>query len=97
MYSIDPDQIKWRDIGLKNIDDAGFSPFVRFFREPSAKVLSRLQDEAVVLDFVYIGSTKISTPCIPTSSTAPSCCAREVFLCWMIAVFRAPTSSHATS
>src|ERR1700758_3994809 len=29
MYSIDPDQIKWRDIGLKNIDDAGFSPFVR--------------------------------------------------------------------
>jgi predicted O-methyltransferase YrrM len=59
MYSIDPDQIKWRDIGLKNIDDAGFSPFVRFFREPSAKVLSRLQDEAVVLDFVYIDSTKI--------------------------------------
>ena len=59
MYSIDPYQIDWHDIGLKNIDDAGFSPFVRFFREPSAKVLSRLQDEAVVLDFVYIDSTKI--------------------------------------
>lgn len=47
------------DIGLKNIDDAGFSPFVRFFREPSAKGLSRLQDEAVVLDFICIDFTKI--------------------------------------
>jgi predicted O-methyltransferase YrrM len=58
-YSVDPYQSDWHDIGLRNLEAVGFSEFVRFFREPSSAVLPRLQSEGVVLDFVYIDSSKV--------------------------------------
>jgi predicted O-methyltransferase YrrM len=59
LLSIDPQQHWWKDIGLKNLADAGYGRFVRFFRERSDEVLPRLAAEGTVLDFAYVDTTKI--------------------------------------
>ena len=45
---------KWRGIGLRNLEEAGFAPLVEFHAEPSELVLPRLVAEGRRLDLVFI-------------------------------------------
>jgi predicted O-methyltransferase YrrM len=58
-YSIDPKQDAWKNVGLRNLEVAGFRSLVRFYRDASHNVLPKLLAEGVRLDFAYVDSTKI--------------------------------------
>jgi predicted O-methyltransferase YrrM len=56
---IDPFQSDWKDIGLLNIEKAGFTKNTSFYRELSDQVLPRLLQEGRSIQFAYIDSTKV--------------------------------------
>jgi len=56
---VDPFQQDWKDIGLYNIDKAGFSGNVTFYRKFSDQVLPTLYHENRRIQFAYIDSTKV--------------------------------------
>jgi len=58
-HIIDPFQEDWDDIGILNLQRAGFLPAVKFYREPSYRVLPRLSAQGVKADLAYIDSSKI--------------------------------------
>jgi hypothetical protein len=52
---IDPMQRElWRDIGLRNLKEAGFEDKVRFYREGSEITLPRLARDGATYDFIFI-------------------------------------------
>lgn len=55
---MDPLQHVWNDVGLLNLERAGFD-FVNFYREPSRDVLPRLLASGEKIDFAYIDATKV--------------------------------------
>lgn len=58
--SIDPYQsAHWRNIGLLNLDRAGFSPIVEFHGRHSHEVLPELLAGGRRLDFAYVDTSKI--------------------------------------
>ena len=56
---IDPFQQDWKDIGLVNIERAGFIDHVTFYRKFSDQVLPELQAQGLKVQFAYIDSTKV--------------------------------------
>jgi predicted O-methyltransferase YrrM len=56
---IDPFQQDWKDIGLLNIERAGFSEKVTFYRKFSDQVLPGLYNDEYKIQFAYIDSTKV--------------------------------------
>lgn len=60
LVSIDPFQkAHWQNIGLLNIDRAGFGGLVEFHSAPSHKVLPALLAEEREIDFAYVDTSKI--------------------------------------
>jgi predicted O-methyltransferase YrrM len=57
--SIDPFQKGWHEIGLLNLERAGYSRFVEFHREYSQDVLPRLLAAGERLDFAYVDTSKV--------------------------------------
>jgi predicted O-methyltransferase YrrM len=58
-YVIDPYQHDWKNIGIRNVDEAGYANLVEFFPEQSYEVLPRLLRDGVKIDFAYIDTTKV--------------------------------------
>ena len=58
-YVIDPYQHQWKNIGVKNVEEAGYGSLVEFFPEQSYEVLPRLLRDGVKFDFAYIDTTKV--------------------------------------
>ncbi len=56
---MDPFQDKWNDVGLHNLNQAGYSDLVDFRREFSQDLLPELYRSGVKIDFAYIDSTKV--------------------------------------
>jgi predicted O-methyltransferase YrrM len=56
---IDPFQQDWKDIGLLNIERAGFMDKVTFYRKFSDQVLPELTAQGLKVQFAYIDSTKV--------------------------------------
>jgi predicted O-methyltransferase YrrM len=56
---IDPFQQDWKDIGLLNIERAGFREQVTFYRKFSDQVLPELYAQGLKVQFAYIDSTKV--------------------------------------
>jgi predicted O-methyltransferase YrrM len=56
---IDPFQDSWQNIGLLNIERAGFSDHVTFERKFSDQVIPKLYYENYRIQFAYIDSTKV--------------------------------------
>jgi predicted O-methyltransferase YrrM len=59
LYSIDPEQDWWKDIGLLNLEKAGYKDVLRFHREYSYETLPKLKAEGIQLDFAYIDASKL--------------------------------------
>lgn len=59
LISIDPFQDEWNDIGLLNLERAGFRRFVEFHREKSHATLPRLLAAGERIDFAYIDTSKV--------------------------------------
>jgi predicted O-methyltransferase YrrM len=59
LYSIDPQQDWWQDIGLNNITQAGYGDILQFQREYSSVALPRLAAADTSLDFAYVDTTKL--------------------------------------
>jgi len=59
LISIDPFQKVWHDIGLLNLQRAGYSRFVEFHREYSSDVLPRLLAARGRIDFAYVDTSKV--------------------------------------
>jgi len=57
--SIDRYQRGYRDIGLLNLERAGYKDFVEFHRNFSYEVLPKLLADGLKLDFAYVDSTKL--------------------------------------
>jgi predicted O-methyltransferase YrrM len=57
--SIDPMQKDWHDIGLLNLQRAGYGKFVEFNREYSHAVLPRLLAKGERIDFAYVDTSKV--------------------------------------
>lgn len=58
--SIDPFQrVHWRDIGLLNLERAGFSRLLEFHPRPSHEVLPELLISGRRIDFAYVDTSKI--------------------------------------
>jgi predicted O-methyltransferase YrrM len=57
-HILDPWQRDWHDIGLLNLERAGFHAAVKFYREPSCQVLPRLSAQGLRADFAYLDSSK---------------------------------------
>ncbi|MGH7198839.1 MAG: O-methyltransferase [Candidatus Omnitrophota bacterium] len=56
---LDPFQERvWKNIGIKNISDAGYSDMVEFRSEPSAEFLPLLLRNKVKIDFAYFDANK---------------------------------------
>ncbi len=58
-YVIDPYQQQWKNVGIKNVEEAGYESLVDFFPEQSFEVLPRLLRDGVKIDFAYIDTTKV--------------------------------------
>jgi predicted O-methyltransferase YrrM len=58
-YVIDPYQESWKDVGLKNVNEAGYASLIDFYRAHSFEVLPRLLGDGVKIDFAYIDTTKL--------------------------------------
>lgn len=58
-YVIDPLQADWHDIGLLNLEKAGFFSKVEFFRDYSYAVLPKLLADGLKADFAYADTTKV--------------------------------------
>ncbi len=58
-HSIDPQQDWWKDIGINNINRAGYADIFQFYREYSSVVLPKLAAENTTIDFAYVDTTKI--------------------------------------
>ncbi|HWZ21303.1 MAG TPA: class I SAM-dependent methyltransferase [Cytophagaceae bacterium] len=56
---IDPYQDSWKDIGLLNVERAGFSDKITFHRKFSDQVIPTLYNENHRIQFAYIDSTKV--------------------------------------
>jgi predicted O-methyltransferase YrrM len=60
LISIDPfEKQSWHDIGLLNLERAGYSSFVEFHQEYSQFVLPQLLANGECIDFAYVDSFKI--------------------------------------
>lgn len=60
LISIDPHQGEhWNDIGVLNLERAGFGAILEFHRRPSHEVLPRLLQEGQRVDFAYVDTSKI--------------------------------------
>jgi predicted O-methyltransferase YrrM len=57
--SVDPFQSEWHEIGLLNLERAGYSPFVEFHRDISHNVLPSLLAAGERIDFAYVDTSKI--------------------------------------
>jgi predicted O-methyltransferase YrrM len=55
----DPYQNDWNNIGLLNVERAGFSPLVDFRREMAHRVLADLERDGTTLDFAYLDGGKM--------------------------------------
>lgn len=58
-YVIDPMQADWHDIGLLNLEKAGFLKHVEFYRDYSHVVLPKLLAGGLRADFAYVDTTKV--------------------------------------
>lgn len=58
-HIIDPMQDDWRDIGLLNLEKAGFLKNVEFYRDYSHTVLPKLHLNGLKADFAYADTTKV--------------------------------------
>jgi predicted O-methyltransferase YrrM len=56
---IDPFQEDWKDIGLLNIERAGFKDRVTFYRRFSDQVLPELYIQQQKIQFAYVDTTKV--------------------------------------
>jgi predicted O-methyltransferase YrrM len=56
---MDPYQESWNDIGLLNIEKAGFADHITFHRKFSDQVLPSLYNDNYRIQFAYIDSTKV--------------------------------------
>lgn len=56
---MDPFQQNWKNIGLKNIKDAGYSELIEFHEEFADRVLSRLFVNNTKVDFAYLDGSKV--------------------------------------
>ncbi len=56
---IDPFQDSWKNIGLLNIERAGFADHVTFYQKFSDQVIPALYYENYKIQFAYIDSTKV--------------------------------------
>lgn len=59
LISIDPFQSEWHNIGLLNLERAGYSGFVEFHREMSHETLPRLLAQGERVDFAYVDASKV--------------------------------------
>ena len=58
-HIIDPLQADWHDIGLLNLEKAGFLENVKFYREYSHIALPKIQTSGLIADFAYADTTKV--------------------------------------
>jgi len=58
-HIIDPLQADWQDIGLLNLEKAGFLKNVEFYRDYSHAVLPKLHGSGLRADFAYADTTKV--------------------------------------
>lgn len=58
-HIIDPLQGDWKDIGLLNLEKAGFLKHVEFYRDYSHVVLPKLLAGGLRADFAYVDTTKV--------------------------------------
>lgn len=56
---IDPFQAEWKDIGLLNIERAGFKDRVTFYRKFSDQILPELYAHQQKIQFAYLDTTKV--------------------------------------
>ena len=64
LISMDPwEKQCWHDIGLLNLERAGYSSFVEFHPEYSHFVLPQLLANGERLDFAYVDTVKVSICC----------------------------------
>lgn len=56
--SIDPLQSEWKEIGLLNLENAGFLGFTDFHRDYSHVVLPQLLRDGVTIDFAFVDADK---------------------------------------
>lgn len=56
--SIDPLQSEWKDIGLLNLESAGFLRFTEFHRDYSNAVLPELLRQGASIDFAFVDGDK---------------------------------------
>jgi hypothetical protein len=56
---VDPFQDDWQNIGLLNIERAGFSDYITFERKFSDQVIPKLYYDNYRIQFAYIDSTKV--------------------------------------
>ena len=57
--AIDPYQDFWREVGLLNLERAGFRRFVEFHREFTPAVLPKLLASGLSIDFAYVDASKV--------------------------------------
>ncbi|MCU0446160.1 MAG: class I SAM-dependent methyltransferase [Microscillaceae bacterium] len=53
-YVIDPYQAQWQDIGIFNLNQAGYSSYFQLLAEPSHLALTTLERQGVEVDFAFI-------------------------------------------
>lgn len=51
--------VYWNNIGLNNIQRAGYTDLITFYKDFSYNILPKLYYEKTKIDFVYIDSTKV--------------------------------------
>mgnify|MGYP006269777939 CR=1 FL=1 len=56
---MDPYQSNWKDIGLKNIKEAGYENLVDFRRKFAHEVLPELFQNNIKIDFAYLDASKV--------------------------------------